>query len=466
MKKCKRCGHLALNEENICNNCHSSLNNRKEYVFICDKCGTKFNDEDIVCPDCNAKYSLMINQIENNTENITPTETLVIKNEKSSKTKILKLFKNKIILWSGIALIILVCGINFISDSEENKDLKEENVIQSVSVNKTTNRTTYENNSNLSFNNIQKLLKAKNIDGRILGVSAKNGNDGVVALYEIDDSYNFFVYDSSRDRTAIVPYLSVMGNILKQRSIKFEMNIDNDKENEDIASGSIWGNSHMIPIYAEYTVNNDEVVPGMLMTRIGEYGQYDTYLYSQANVEMVNIFLTKVNECITNAISNNRYLTDKLRTKNDIVSLKEDFKLAVVTGYDVFLRERPSTNSRIVTTLNKNTNVKVFGESKTITAKNNYILKADEYTDTDLSTDTPILLKKGIALKYVGRGNHGSESAICIIQVNGKDRKIEMRDGWRRNSRIVESIKDDIWFNVELNNGQKGWIYGKYINFM
>ena len=42
-----------------------------------------------------------------------------------------------------------------------------------------------------------------------------------------------------------------------------------------------------------------------------------------------------------------------------------------------------------------------------------------------------------------------------------------MQSGWGRNSsNIVESMKDDIWFNVELNNGQRGWIHGNYVLFL
>ncbi len=562
MKKCKKCGFVVTNEENVCSNCNSALLDRIEYIYICDKCATEFSDDDMICPNCKSEYNLLINSnkneiedysindnniyeneiienveqdekrevVESINENVTvdnsdivqpdkidenieereisepvneteagisieeekPIETqettdninYIITNEstqniKNNKTvtdknknkkenlKILELLKNKIVLGAGISLIILICSINFISNSKEDKVLKSENIVQNVSVNKKSDKTTYENNSSLKFNNAQKLLSDKNINGKVIGCSSDNVIKSTVALYQENDSFNFIVYDASRDRTAVIPYLSVMGNILNRNSIKFELYIDNDDETNDMQAGSTWNNTHIIPVYAEYTVDaKHKVKPGMIMTRSGEYGQYDKYLYSQANVDLINLFLTQAGECIENSISNNQRLATKLHYNDKSIKNKDDFKLAIITGSDVFLREQPSTNSKIITTLNKNTNVKVWGERKSDNSKNSYILKADKYMATDLTNNTPILLKKGIALKYVGRGKHGRESAICLIQVNGKNRKIEMKTGWGSNkSNIVESTKNNDWFNVELNNGRKGWVYGEFIKF-
>ena len=459
MKQCNSCGFIYKDNMQNCPKCYNS-----DFLYVCNKCGRIFSVNDKICPKCHAKSTIILPKIKvckPAKENLTKRTSKNFNDVHSSRLfEILNNQKKTIAAVLG-AIVVVGVGINFITDDEESMQFSEDrNIIVSNDV--YTNDEKLNDNVNSQVNNVQKLLERKNVNGKVLGTS-KNGR---VAVFEGNNSYSFFVYDDRRDRVAVIPYLPMMGNMLQNNTINFEIYIDDDKENEDINAGSFLGSTHIIPIYAEYTVNSSNIVtPGMIMTREGEYGDYNKYLYSQANVELVNMFLTNVNECIKNSIYNNHSLADKLGKVATVN--KNDVKVAVVNGNDVFLRDKPTTDGKAITTLNKDTYLKVLGASKNNSSRNNYILKVDEYTATDLTNNTPIILKKGIAIKYVGRGNHGSESGICIIKVNGKDRKIEMQSGWGRNSsNIVESMKDDIWFNVELNNGQRGWIHGNYVLFL
>ena len=469
MKQCNSCGFIFKDNMQNCPKCYNS-----EFLYVCNKCGRIFGENDKICPKCHTKPAIILpkiklyKQAKQIKENLTKHASK--KNNEIHSSNILKRLNNQKKTIAAVLGVVVIAGVGInlaLNNEDDGQSSGYRNTINSNAV-YSDDVNTNDSNEESKINNVQKLLKSQNINGKVLGTSSGNIKDRIVALCERNGSYNFFVYDSSRNRSAVIPYLPKMNNMLRYSSINFEMCINNDNEKEDMNAGILYGNTHIIPIYVEYTVDsNNKVIPGMIMTKQGEHGNYDKYLYSEANVELVNAFLMNANECITNSLYNNRDLIDKLGQIEPASENQNNIKAAVVNGNDVFLREKPTTDSKPVTTLNKDTYLKVLGTSKNSASSNNYILNVDEYMATDLTTNTPILLKKGIALKYIGRGNHGSESGICIIQVNGKDRKIEMKSGWGRNSsNIVESTKNDVWFNVELNNGQRGWIHGNYVLFL
>ena len=165
-----------------------------------------------------------------------------------------------------------------------------------------------------SVANVQNLLNKKNIKGTVLGVYSGKTINGVVALYEVNGAYNFLVYDNPRDRLVSIGYLPTMKNILGRNKLEFEMFINDDKESNDMKAGYILGNTHVIPVLAEYKVEaGNKIVPGMITVRKGAHGKFDGYLYSQANVDAINAFLMEANQCIEDTIERNPQLKSKFR---------------------------------------------------------------------------------------------------------------------------------------------------------
>lgn len=198
----------------------------------------------------------------------------------------------------------VISSENSISDSDK-KIVKENNV--NVPKNKG-------NKLDESVASVQNLLNNKNIKGTVLGVSSGKTINGVVALYEVNGAYNFLVYDNPRDRLVSIGYLPTMKNILGRNKLEFEMFINDDKESNDMKAGYILGNTHVIPVLAEYKVEaGNKIVPGMITVRKGAHGKFDGYLYSQANVDAINAFLMEANQCIEDTIERNPQLKSKFR---------------------------------------------------------------------------------------------------------------------------------------------------------
>ena len=142
---------------------------------------------------------------------------------------------------------------------------------------------------------------------------------------------------------------------------------------------------------------------------------------------------------------------------------KAETQIGIVTGDDVFVREGPSTEYKAITTLNKSTKVEII-EAVKAKKKNLYVLIPDEFKAKDLDTNTEIILHKGLALEYIeGQGT----GAVCKIKVSGRDKLVYLPTGFKvGTSEVVEAITEDNWYNVKLNDGKIGWIYGRFIEFI
>lgn len=159
MKKCKRCGFIVPNNVDICSNCNGMLSNRREYTYVCDKCGAEFQDSDMVCPKCNCKaeffgqtenlisqYNLLINSNENenkNTnidddseQNAVDENTAEISKHNNKVKDVLNIIKNKkrIIFMVAAFLVILALGINLVSKTNDIKFIEFKNTSKSIDV--------------------------------------------------------------------------------------------------------------------------------------------------------------------------------------------------------------------------------------------------------------------------------------------------------------------------------------------
>ena len=141
-----------------------------------------------------------------------------------------------------------------------------------------------------------------------------------------------------------------------------------------------------------------------------------------------------------------------------------ELQLGVITGDDVFVREGPSTEYKSIAILAKGSKIEILDSLTNKKHNNLFVLVPDEFKAKDLETNSEIILHKGLALKCIE--SKGS-SAICEIQIEGKTKKVYMPTGFGvGTSTVVEPITDANWYNVRLSNGKKGWVYGKFIEFV
>ena len=74
------------------------------------------------------------------------------------------------------------------------------------------------------------------------------------------------------------------------------MTIFNDVRGSDSVNGVWKGKDHLLPIYAQFKINNSgEIIPGMLTTGMGESPAHlQAYLQETKNVNLANLVLTEM----------------------------------------------------------------------------------------------------------------------------------------------------------------------------
>lgn len=146
--------------------------------------------------------------------------------------------------------------------------------------------------------------------------SSDEDDSGFLAVVKFEDGYNFAAYDKKNNRVALIPYETKENrnllHMLKQSRrfsngkisydpILFDMYFNDADPNGPDADKGIWQRStHMIPIYAMFTVENDEVIPGMLYSGSGNRpSHYHSVLKDVKTVDAANVVLTHVKGLIT-----------------------------------------------------------------------------------------------------------------------------------------------------------------------
>lgn len=179
---------------------------------------------------------------------------------------------------------------------------------------------------------------------------------------------------------------------------------------------------------------------------------------------IIAVLLTQLAIGCSNNDSNKTSESQKTTSAQSMeLDKKAKTQIGIVTGDDVFVREGPSTEYKSITTLNKGSKVEII-EAVKAKKKNLYVLIPDEFKAKDLDTNSEIILHKGLALEYIkGQGT----GAVCKIKVDGHDKLVYLPTGFGvGTSEVVEAITEDNWYNVKLQDGKIGWIYGRFIEFI
>ena len=167
--------------------------------------------------------------------------------------------------------------------------------------------------------------KAVGFDGEVFATTYQEGKDGYL-IAESERPDRIVIIDKKNQRMAFTT-ADTLPKIQRQISGKrvsriliSTYTIPKDSKDQDAKAGEWEGDTHKLPIYALFDVDdNGKVIPGKLTTGYGlAPSHYQTPLYEAKNVDMANILLTDALELLPNLkIDSTVNNEQKVVAKND-----------------------------------------------------------------------------------------------------------------------------------------------------
>lgn len=127
-----------------------------------------------------------------------------------------------------------------------------------------------------------------------------------------------------------------------------------------------------------------------------------------------------------------------------------------IAGEEVSLRSLPSTAGTKIMVLNNNTYVNIL-ERHECTDRYAAMLDVPERKFTYKGLNYTI--RSGQALQIVEGNPNGNGIVRCRVEMEGRTAFIDI---YKRDLRMLYG---DVWYKVRLNNGQTGYVFGKYVRF-
>lgn len=149
--------------------------------------------------------------------------------------------------------------------------------------------------------------KAVGFDGEVFATTYQEGKDGYL-IAESERPDRIVIIDKKNQRMAFTT-ADTLPKIQRQISGKrvsriliSTYTIPKDSKDQDAKAGEWEGDTHKLPIYALFDVDdNGKVIPGKLTTGYGlAPSHYQTPLYEAKNVDMANILLTDALDLLPN----------------------------------------------------------------------------------------------------------------------------------------------------------------------
>lgn len=189
--------------------------------------------------------------------------------------------------------------------SNVSNDDIEKNIVVENSVDKTKAQDV--ENAKKAVINIQSIVDKKGYaDINVLAASPEDEN-GILAVATVNGKKSFLIYDKGSKSLARIDYSDEILNFLnakysenQYKPVKFNLLLiedKNDDSNKDRKLGKWESNVHNIPIQVLYSVQNEIVVPGQIMSANSDVkpSKYDVALMEKKNVTLVNAVLTNMN---------------------------------------------------------------------------------------------------------------------------------------------------------------------------
>lgn len=249
---------------------------------FCTKCGHALKDGVKFCPGCGS--------------------TLQETKDNADKFSMLKTNRKKIIAGIGICtLLIAGSGVYAINhkDTSDATPAPTQEVSTEAQTDNTTPAPKEEPKQQQSPSELAKTEMVKHgFTGDLIATSYGHSPDGFLVV-EGNKGMRILIFDTKNNRVATVNHQMKLLDFVNQRNnrtassmiVKFD--ILNDTRDKDAKAGAWKGSTHTIPINGQYGWDaSGNVIPKMLYTCVGEYPQqYDSVLYEQKNVDLMNLFL-------------------------------------------------------------------------------------------------------------------------------------------------------------------------------
>lgn len=130
---------------------------------------------------------------------------------------------------------------------------------------------------------------------------------------------------------------------------------------------------------------------------------------------------------------------------------KPVYPTGYVTGDDVIVRARPAVSADRVTELNRNTRVTILD---TIVSRDSQDAILTERVTMNYRGNE-ISLNPGLAVRIL---NDNGNTYTCRIELDRQPVRVI-----NVNKRFLRRINGDTWYNVKLEDGRTGYIFGKFI---
>ena len=245
--------------------------------------------------------------------------------------------------------------------------------------------------------------------------------------------------------------------------------IYNDKHGKDDQMGEWRGNHHFLPIYIliEFDAAGNIRSRGKMSSGKGAApSHYQGYLEEQKDIDMANLFLREVVpfvDTLDNVVSTSSTNKSVAKTNN-----QTPIDNGYVNGVDVNLRKEPSKNSDVIRTLD-HANISVLEFVKDTSGQEwakvrllndgteGYIAKQYfKHSEAGYRKDTE---------RSIGRGHIAGTN---VIMRNGASREADPIGEFKDNESLeilkYENMPNgERWIKIRRSNGDKGFVFGKYL---
>ena len=169
------------------------------------------------------------------------------------------------------------------------------------------------------------------------------------------------------------------------------------------------------------------------------------------------IFLTNSNKIWDNIVEENigQDRSDKNESNEVSIENSKSSEIGFIKGTDVIIRQAPNTSSKIIGSF-KNSGEKVAIIDELEASNNSEAILNKNVDIYDSERETIHVLRKGKALYIISKNDESYIVSIQDKELKGHKLKLSFKD--------VDVIAGN-WYKVKRNNGQIGWVFGKFISF-
>lgn len=278
----------------------------------CSKCGCAVPNGSTFCPFCGTP----LEAVPSHSANVGPVTGKVVPDgsdhqAESSSVSLagVKEPKKKWKNYVGVLLLLSVAGWGYFHFVEGPRGSETEAVSASQSKDPLAkwngSKGTAETGGD-SLHKAQAELEQHGLKGTLIATTYGHNKNGFLSIAKTNDGSDMeiLVWDSARQRVGMVHSFTpgeinqfvTKGGNGRPNSIRIYVAIPKDDKDQDEGAGNWYEGAHMMPIYASYKLlPSGEIEPGKLTTAKGmQPSHFQTPLYEQKNVDLINLFLTEM----------------------------------------------------------------------------------------------------------------------------------------------------------------------------